>query len=262
MKREREEDENVGLSLDGDDQSPTTSNPMNSVGNVKVESSAPVAAPLPPDGQDKEGLKRAYDDALAARGLISVSRSSEKLTDLALPAKMQRTISQEYLKNMASSGGAPPAFTSFSFNPGPAQTQQSNVSSITTDEALLDQRFTHPGQNPSKQTQNPSSGKSTLTNNSTSNPSVTVPAATKCALCGNKNVDTQLRPSGHMFHSACLKPSMQNGGPLLCPIDKVPIQSVVLAIPTDDSQNINNNPTSTAPSNNAFPASSAATNTF
>ncbi len=257
MKREREEDDNVGLSLDADEQSPTTSNPMNSVGNVKVES-APVAAPLPPDGQDKEGLKRAYDDALAARGLISVSRSSEKLTDLALPAKMQRTISQEYLKNMNSGGVGPPPFTSFSFNPAPAAppptAMPNSIANSDNVSSMSDQRYTHPGQllSQSQQPQNASSGKSAVTHDSTPNQSVEVPAATKCALCGMKNVDTQLRPSGHMFHSSCLKPSMQSAvGPPLCPIDNVPIQSVVLAIPTDDNNNNSNTniPTSTVTSN-------------
>lgn len=243
VKREREEDDNVGLSLDGDDSSPSATNPIHSVGgNVKVES-APVAAPLPLDGQDKEGLKRAYDDALAARGLISVSRSSEKLTDLALPAKMQRTISQEYLKNM-NSGGAPPPFTSFSFNPGPAQPSLTNIpnSSTTNNDKLT---FPHPEpgqQNQSQQTQIPSTEQTIVKNraalNNSSKPSVEVPATTKCAICGKTNVDTQLRPCGCMFHGRCLKPSLQNAvGTPRCPIDNVLMQSAVLAIPTDENSN-------------------------
>ena len=112
IKREREEDDNVGLSLDGDEGSSPAATVLRTTMENTIKSAAPVAAPLPADGQDKEGLKRAYDDALAARGLISVSRSSEKLTDLALPAKMQRTISQEYLKSM---NAGSTTFTTFSF---------------------------------------------------------------------------------------------------------------------------------------------------
>merc|ERR1740139_248466 len=124
VKREREEDDNVGLSLDGDDSSsPTASAPSNTGPTTTNINTAPAPAPVPTpapvkaEEKDKDGLKRAYDDALAARGLISVSRSSEKLTDLALPAKMQRTISQDYLKSM--NANAPASFTSFSF-PGNA----------------------------------------------------------------------------------------------------------------------------------------------
>ena len=47
------------------------------------------------------------DDDLAARGLISVSKSNENLSMLALPAKMQKSLSQEFGLNIArrSSGG-------------------------------------------------------------------------------------------------------------------------------------------------------------
>mmetsp|Transcript_2360 Transcript_2360/g.3308 ORF Transcript_2360/g.3308 Transcript_2360/m.3308 type:complete len:534 (-) Transcript_2360:606-2207(-) len=101
-KRDREEDNDIGLSLD-EDQSPATK--VAAVGPLGMRSDAASAndsclqpAPLPAN-QEKDGtLKRAYDDALAARGLISVSRSCEKLTDLALPVTMQRTLSQEYLR--------------------------------------------------------------------------------------------------------------------------------------------------------------------
>jgi hypothetical protein len=48
-------------------------------------------------------------------------------------------------------------------------------------------------------------------------------------------VDTQLRPCGHMFHERCLKPSLQVPvGQPKCPIDNTPIQSALLAIPTDE----------------------------
>ena len=143
--------------------------------NTMKSSGAPVPAPLPADGQDKEGLKRAYDDALAARGLISVSRSSEKLTDLALPAKMQRTISQEYLKSMTGST----TFTTFSFNPQPAPPPEPAPSMPVVHPAL----------------QNSQQG-SILTQNGThENDSVEVPATTKCAICNQTNVDTQFRVS-------------------------------------------------------------------
>ena len=47
----------------------------------------------PPEDEPKS-LKRAYDDALAAKGLISVSKSSENL--MSLPGLMQKSISQEF----------------------------------------------------------------------------------------------------------------------------------------------------------------------
>jgi len=259
VKREREEDDNVGLSLDGDEQSPPITNPISSVTNVKVESTPPVAAPLPSDSHDKEGLKRAYDDALAARGLISVSRSSEKLTDLALPAKMQRTISQEYLKSMNS--GAPTTFTSFSFNsnpspPAPPAQSLTNQASLSNDSSMSSTpQFSHPGQPLKQQQQNQNSSiqqhpydNSNDTNTATvaahtpDSSSVEVPATTKCAICNCINVDTQLRPCGCMFHGRCLKPSLHNAvGPPRCPIDHITMQSAVLAIPTVENVNSNSN---------------------
>lgn len=253
VKREREEDDNVGLCLDGDEQSLPMNNSVNSMANnIKTENAAPVAAPLPSDDQDKEGLKRAYDDALAARGLISVSRSSEKLTDLALPAKMQRTISQEYLKSM-NSGGAPTTFTSFSFNSNPAPVPQSipnqGLGSDKSTSNTTTQQFTHPGQQLQQQSRPLScpnhlqhfNQNVTLASNS-ANSSVEVPATTKCCICGHVNVDTQLRPCGCMFHGRCLKPSLQNTvGPPKCPIDNITMQSAVLAVPVDDNPNNDGN---------------------
>ena len=120
VKREREDDDAIGLSLDGDDgTSPGQFNNNNGkppaaadqeASPADVESGVPKPAPLPEDGTDNNvddsenggggggTLKRAYDDALAARGLIAVRRSCEKLTDLDLPNKMQRTLSQEYIR--------------------------------------------------------------------------------------------------------------------------------------------------------------------
>ncbi len=241
IKREREEDDNVGLSLDGDDQSPTTLS--NSVSrtistHIKTENSASISASLPSDDhdQDKDGLKRAYDDALAARGLISVSRSSEKLTDLALPAKMQRTISQEYLKSM-NAGATPTTFTSFSFNPSPAPAALThrNENNATSNQ----HKITHPAQQQFQVQQNSQNLSNTASEMVGS--SVEVPATTKCALCDCINVDTQLRPCGCMFHGRCLKPSLQNAmAPPKCPIDNIIMQSAVLAVPTDEnSHNLN-----------------------
>lgn len=246
LKREREEDDNVGLSLDGDDaSSPTVPVPRSAV-DTTIKSSAPVAAPLPADGQDKEGLKRAYDDALAARGLISVSRSSEKLTDLALPAKMQRTISQEYLKSM--NAGTSTTFTTFSFNsnpppqpapvaaPQPAPAPVVKPPNMTIHPALQAQQQ----QQFSTQNHSPSCQINQCTTvprgNTNTGQSVEVPATTKCALCGKINVDTQLRPCGCMFHGKCLKPSMQNSlSAPQCPIDKTIMVSALLAVPTDEN---------------------------
>ena len=115
-KREREEDNDIGLSLEDDAPSSSTSKPYPPMVQSNT-AGAPRPAPPPSDNKDKAGsstdngtLKRAYDDALAARGLMSVSRSSEKLTDLALPAKMRRTLSQELIRQQQM------AFPSF--NPG------------------------------------------------------------------------------------------------------------------------------------------------
>jgi hypothetical protein len=203
IKREREEDDNVGLSLDGDDTaSPLVpSNPNTS--SHYASSSAPVPAPLPPDGEDSEDLKRAYDDALAARGLISVSRSSEKLTDLALPAKLQKSISQQYLKTLNSGGST--TFTSFSFNPGISQASPSSS----------------PGPEIKKQ-----EVPRTLD-------SVEVPIDTKCAFCNKTSVDTQLRPCGHLFHSACIKNSLAERK--FCPLDQIPISSAVVCFPVEEN---------------------------
>mmetsp|Transcript_17895 Transcript_17895/g.20385 ORF Transcript_17895/g.20385 Transcript_17895/m.20385 type:complete len:659 (+) Transcript_17895:211-2187(+) len=264
IKREREEDDNVGLCLDGDEQSSPSNNPPMS--SVAMDANNPSGdTSLPCEGQDKESLKRAYDDALAARGLISVSRSSEKLSDLALPTKMQRTISQEYLKNINS--GAPTAFSSFSFNTNLSQGAPNPI-------------LPHPGQSalsqPNQQRQNntsqmsPQSEISSQTqqqqiqaslNTGSTNASVEVPSTTKCSLCHCINVDTQLRPCGHMFHGRCLRPSLQNAvGPPKCPIDNITMQSAVLAVPTDE--NSNNIKTVTSTTNyTAAPIGSQVTNT-
>jgi len=252
------EDENIGLSLDGDEgtspTAPTSTSGASMDGTLNKTNPTPAAAPLVSDTQDTKGpLKRAYDDALAARGLISVSRSSEKLTDLALPAKMQRTISQEYLKSMNAGGST--TFTTFSFNsnisqsppvpapvPAPVESRENNPAPLMHPAATQTFPSQTPSQNNFESTPAPcTSSSSSVPRSSDANDQVEVPATTKCALCGMTNVDTQLRPCGHMFHGRCLKPSMQNAvGAPQCPIDKITMLSAVLAVPTDDNKNICN----------------------
>jgi len=239
-KKERDEDNDVGLNLDGDDAptSKTNDPPSPPFSSAAAAAGAPHPAPLPTEGNDKagtssvsqananNGMKRAFDDALAARGLMSVSRSSEKLTDLALPAKIRRTLSQEFMRQQKS-----PPFPSFTSS-GPLHTQ--NVQQGPGGEQ-------YPGQHPGQQQQSHNSTFSSSDNNapisdpSVNNASVEVPSTTKCLICHCINVDTQLRPCGHMFHGRCLKPSLQNAmGPPTCPIDNIPMQSAVLAVPTDE----------------------------
>lgn len=244
MKRERDDDNDVGLSLDADESpSITTVKSGTAAASLGDERSptadAPHLAPLAAEdiGKDKKDdggtLKRAYDDALAARGLMSVSRSCEKLTDLALPAKLQRTLSQEYLRQQqvlpnhhgrhaysvssvdpAKSEGAPPARQQ-----SPGQHPSQNQLKITTGTDKKD----YP------------SAVAARSNPSATNTSVEVPSATMCALCHDTNVDTQLRPCGHMFHETCLKPSLQTAmRQPKCPIDHIPMQSALLAVPTED----------------------------
>ena len=151
----------------------------------------------------REGLRQAFEEARAARGLISVSRSCEKLSEL--PAKMQRSLSQEYIK----SGGSM-SFTSSSFS--------SHLKTTTFLDLNDESKFVAP-----------------LSDPSSTSASVEVPSTTKCALCNGINVDTQLRPCGHMFHGRCLKPSLQKAlGAPRCPCDGISMQSAVMAIPTDE----------------------------
>ena len=241
LKRDREEDNDVGLSLDADE-SPGTNdlkpNDVQSSNNLSYnieDTSLSASKENIHDSynSDEASLKRAYDDALAARGLLSVSRSNEKLTDLALPAKMQRTLSQEFIKQAQASGSSSVSFNFGNpFQNSPSSQQLSNTTNFKT------QQQQYPGQNAENQ-QTPSSKSAPLADPSMMNASVEVPATTKCALCNSVNVDTQLRPCGHMFHGRCLKPSLQTAlGPPCCPIDNIQMQSAVLAVPTstDDSK--------------------------
>ena len=177
------EDNEIGLSLE-DDSSPTQptksvidSSPVSNLNSIPTTESIDTNA---------GNLKRSYDDALAARGLISVSRSSENLLGLELPAKMQKTLS----------------------------------------EANFAKKQSVPGQDHG-------------------GAHVSVPPDTACAICSKSNVDTQLRPCGHMFHEHCLKPSWclnkpSDGAPR-CPIDNRVMESAVLAIPTEGTPAIHTN---------------------
>jgi hypothetical protein len=230
IKRERDEDNDVGLSLE--DESPSTGH-----NGMRQDSMGSSQGPAPSDlssnpfsgGQglasdSSDTLKRAYDDAMAARGLISVSRSSEKLTDLALPAKIQRTLSQELL-NRHHQSQPPQSFLQYQYNPSPSPAP----AQVFSDQKNDSQSHQYPAQ-PSAQSDQ---GNFAGNNNDAS---VQVPSATKCAICHQVNVDTQLRPCGHMFHEKCLKPSLQASlGAPKCPIDHTPMQSALLAIPTDEN---------------------------
>lgn len=222
IKRERDEDNDVGLSLE--DESPSTT-------NLRSESDLPITMSEPK--ADSTGtLKRAYDDALAARGLISVSRSCEKLTDLALPPKIRRTLSQELLRQneQPQQTKAPASYDQYQYSSPQGKTQSNTPSGSHQYPGQ------HPGQQPNNQAKSDQNGMSFGSNSSDANTSVEVPSATKCALCGETNVDTQLRPCGHMFHERCLKPSLQSlMGPPKCPIDHIPMQSALLAVPTDEN---------------------------
>lgn len=233
VKRERDDDDAIGLSLDGDDgASPGQFNNSKHPGAEQAPAQAPpvglgapTPAPLPADGNDNDGsdneggkLKRAYDDALAARGLIAVRRSCEKLTDLALPAKMQRTLSQEYIRQH---NQGHPMGDFFSTNNSAYAPNRNNGSS---------QHLQFP---PAPQQQQVLSEAHMSDPNIAGSASVEVPSSTKCALCTSVNVDTQLRPCGHMFHGRCLKPSLQNAcGPPSCPICQTSMQSAILAVPS------------------------------
>ena len=280
VKREREEEsDDIGLSLDGPDESPSGAvNPagLNGDDNEKRrpshgafdgkddEATAPL--PLGSSGPEKEeiemsdhngNLKRAYDDALAARGLISVRRSCEKLTDLALPAKMQRTLSQEFLRqqmNPVAASGRNPSLSGGGFGTSnPDLNQGASDHAGTSGGQAVERELMMNGEQSAGQTPSQDGGGFTskdgdakdasamtgvgTTSGAIQGSSVNVPATTKCALCRCINVDTQLRPCGHMFHGRCLKPSLQNAvGPPQCPIDHIAMQSAVLAIPTQEGR--------------------------
>lgn len=255
IKRDREEEnDDIGLSLDGPDDSPaaasstTATNGSATGGTDGNDASGTTAAPSPHSDGDqgkleandhKGNLKRAYDDALAARGLISVRRSCEKLTDLALPAKMQRTLSQEFLRQQMTPT-APTMSGSYAGYTGESDAPLTSAEGggvLKNELRTTGESEQSAGQPPSQEgRQKKQEGENTaLSDPSVNGSSVEVPATTKCSLCGGLNVDTQLRPCGHMFHGRCLKPSLQNAvGAPVCPIDNVPMGSAVLAVPREE----------------------------
>lgn len=206
-----EEDNEIGMFLD--DESPsqamTPRKEFNASATAPPPQTAPQAASPQDFATDSGTLKRAYDDALAARGLMAVSRSSERLTDLVLPEKMQRSLSQEFISKQRKLG------------PGLEQ------GGLSMEQAVIPP---HPSsQYPGQQPAEPTAG-------AEEDGQVKVPLMTRCALCNQTNVDTQLRPCGHMFHERCLKPSLQTPmGPPVCPCDNVPMQSALLAVPCEDA---------------------------
>lgn len=244
MKREREEDNDVGLSLE--DEGPSTSVSKPETGSI---------TPAPAFGAEKKDstgtLKRAYDDALAARGLISVSRSCEKLTDLALPAKIQRTLSQEFLRQQQERQSQQDAQQQSQPSWYQPSTETSQGKAAQPAPAPSHQ---YPGQHSNAQLQGPSRTSSLTSEPSEQNASVKVSSATTCAICGKPGVDTQLRPCGRFFHERCLKPYLQSHtGVPMCPIDNIPIQSALLAIPTDEAMK-STSATSLTPSWRSIPS--------
>lgn len=228
MKHNPDEDNEIGLSLE--DESPSQHMGKDEFAAPAPLSNAPQPAPVPSMSQDgnmesNNTLKRAYDDALAARGLISVSRSCERLTDLALPEKIQKSLSQEFVRKPQEE------LDSQSYSYG----EYSHSSNPGTDQQMS---YQHPDQQPGETQGSQPQLYNTHASVFSSDPSeadghVQVPSETKCALCSQTNVDTQLRPCGHMFHERCLKPSLQTPmGPPKCPCDDIPMQSALLAIPT------------------------------
>jgi Zinc finger, C3HC4 type (RING finger) len=159
-------------------------------------------------GMGSDALKRAYDDALAARGLMSVSRSCENLTDLVLPAKIQRTLSREFINSQQE------------------QEVRKQMQQLAQQQKEQDQGSTACNHPSAQQASEDDVG---------GEAQVQVASTAVCASCSETNIDTQLRPCGHMFHERCLKPSLSNiDGPPKCPIDGIPIHSAVLAIPDPD----------------------------
>ncbi|KAL7574610.1 hypothetical protein ACA910_002963 [Epithemia clementina (nom. ined.)] len=206
------EDNEIGLSLE--DESPSAQAPRKDTACSLPSAVIPTdVSSSHEDTIDSGTLKRAYDDALAARGLISVSRSSEKLTEL--PAKIRRTLSQNFISKQQ------------------AQLQQhmrdSNGQSFPGIQTPSPDNQVSSSQRPGEESVEPSSA-------GEESGHVNVPFTTMCALCHQTNVDTQLRPCGHMYHERCLKPNLQTPtGPPVCPVDNIPIQSALLAVPTQEA---------------------------
>jgi len=242
-----EEDNEIGLSLE--DESPSHGGSAKKEFPCPQQSSCGGSQPSPMGGSaagqessmESGTLKRAYDDAMAARGLISVSRSCEKLTEL--PAKMQRTLSQEFIGKQQEAATsqqqqqqgqqAPPQTSQLSYG------QYGGYVSTALAPSSSDQQSGSPQQQQQYPGQQPGEPQGEFMSDShETDGHVKVSATTICALCQQTNVDTQLRPCGHMFHERCLKPSLQTPmGQPKCPVDDVPMLSAVLAVPTEDGGN-------------------------
>merc|ERR1712238_585858 len=209
-------DNDVGLSLE--DESPSATGQCikqeNTGGSANMGASSVYASSNPYaidsiSADSSDTLKRAYDDAMAARGLMSVSRSSEKLTDLVLPAKMQRSLSQEFMRQKQTN--PPQQYVPYQYIPSPTK-----AIADKNNEGYSQQYPTQPTAQSDQR-----KFKSNLDCSGINN-SVEVPSATKCSSCHATNVDTQLRPCGHMYHEKC-------------PTCMSPIQSALLAIPTEEN---------------------------
>mmetsp|Transcript_6138 Transcript_6138/g.13250 ORF Transcript_6138/g.13250 Transcript_6138/m.13250 type:complete len:220 (+) Transcript_6138:2170-2829(+) len=161
---------------------------------------------------------------------MSVSRSCERLSDLSLPPKMQRSLSQDLIRRAQL--GSSQHFMPYPCFISSSCTFPGQVSDLKPQQESLQKK------QKSEMVANTASDVVSvpISDPSMNSASIEVPTTTTCCLCGNINVDTQLRPCGHMFHGPCLKPSLQNAvGPPCCPIDNIPMLSAVLAIPTDNA---------------------------
>mmetsp|Transcript_9691 Transcript_9691/g.19674 ORF Transcript_9691/g.19674 Transcript_9691/m.19674 type:complete len:668 (+) Transcript_9691:421-2424(+) len=203
----------VGLSLDGDGDE---SNDKEGGSATTKKPSGEAAVQEPPLGSDKDkdkdddkkedkaSKKRPFDDvdddgAMAARGLLSVSRSSEDLKSISLPAKMQKSLSQEFNSKIFRSGqgqGYGSGYAGAGYG-GPEFSAGTNLS------------VTDPGYSPD----------------------VKVGPDSHCGVCNRSDVDTQLKPCGHVFRGSCLKSSACFAkSPPECPVCNTPIVSALLVI--------------------------------
>jgi hypothetical protein len=221
----QEEDNEIGLSLEDESPSHITRKEFIQSSLNQGTSFASIGTSGQQAQQDTGFLKRAYDDALAARGLISVSRSCEKLTDLELPAKIQRTLSQEFLNIEQEQQVRQQVQQQKEQGYKQQQHQQNSFASSRQ----------YPGEAQGSESGEGSS--STGTNVTKDGDHIQVASSATCSLCGQTNIDTQLRPCGHMFHERCLKPALTSSSlgsseqQPKCPMDDIPINSAVLAIP-------------------------------
>jgi hypothetical protein len=220
----QEEDNEIGLSLEDESPSHVTRKEFIQSSLNQGSSFASLGNNGQQGQQDTGFLKRAYDDALAARGLISVSRSCEKLTDLELPAKIQRTLSQEFL-NIEQEQQVRQQVQQQQKGQGYLQTQQQSTTTSS---------HQYPGEAQGSESGEGSS--SVGANVAKGGEHIQVASSATCSLCGQTNIDTQLRPCGHMFHERCLKPALTSSSGSgeqqpKCPMDDIPINSAVLAIP-------------------------------